>query len=445
MPVNDRRELFGWAMYDWANSGYQTTVITVLSGPYLTALARHDVGENGVIFGAGPFVVTAKSLFPYCIGVSVLLSVFLLPCLGAIVDFTSAKKRLLALFCYTGSAATCLLWFVTEHRYLLGGLLIVVSSFAFGASLVLYNAFLNDIASEDRRDRVSSRGFALGYLGGGLLLLANLGLIQNAARLGLDNGTAVRLSLASAGVWWAGFAAFAFGRLQTRRPERRLKAGESYLRAGLDQLTQSVRELRRLPHTQRFLLSYMFFNDGIQTVISMTSLFLSQELFVARGLPEDQTFLISLILMVQFVAFFGAEAFERIARRATTKGAILLSLVIWGGVIIYAYGWLQTTAQAWVLGAIIAVVLGGSQALSRSLFSRMIPPGHEASFFGVYELSERGTSWIGPLLFGFVAAATNSYRQAMLSLIVLFVVGIVGLSVTDVEQAVADSGRPAEI
>jgi len=445
MPVNDRRELFGWAMYDWANSGFQTTVITVLSGPYLTALARHEVGENGVIFGAGPFVVTAKSLFPYCIGLSVLLSVFLLPWLGAIVDFTSAKKRLLKLFCYTGSAATCLLWFVTEHRYLLGGALIVAANLAFGSSLVLYNAFLNDIASEDRRDQVSSRGFAVGYLGGGLLLLVNLALIQSAARLGLDNGTAVRLSLASAGVWWAGFAAFAFSRLHARRPERRLKADESYVRAGLDQLAHSFHKLQQLPHTRRYLLSYMFFNDGIQTVISMTSLFLSQELFVARGLPEDQGFLIGLILMVQFVAFFGAEAFERIARSAGTKGAILISLVIWSGVIVYAYGWLQTTAQAWAIGAVIALVLGGSQALSRSLFSRMIPPGHEASFFGVYEISERGTSWIGPLLFGFVAAATNSYRQAMLSLIVLFVVGMAGLVMTDVDQAVADSGRPAEI
>jgi UMF1 family MFS transporter len=224
-----------------------------------------------------------------------------------------------------------------------------------------------------------------------------------------------------------------------------LKAQESYVRAGLDQLARSFRQLQRLPHTRRYLLSYMFFNDGIQTVISMTSLFLSQELFVARGLPEDQGFLIGLILMVQFVAFFGAEAFERIARSAGTKGAILISLVIWSGVIVYAYGWLQTTAQAWAIGAVIALVLGGSQALSRSLFSRMIPPGHEASFFGVYEISERGTSWIGPLLFGFVAAATNSYRQAMLSLIVLFVVGMTGLVMTDVDQAVADSGRPAEI
>jgi UMF1 family MFS transporter len=203
--------------------------------------------------------------------------------------------------------------------------------------------------------------------------------------------------------------------------------------------------LKRLPHTQRYLLSYMLFNDGIQTVVSMTSLFLSQELFVARGLPEDQSFLVGLILFVQFVAFFGAEAFVRIAARIGAKRAIFVTLAIWSAVIVYAYGWLQTTAQAWVVGGIIATVLGGSQALSRSLFSKMIPPGHEASFFSAYEISERGTSWIGPILFGFVAAMTNSYRQAMLSVIVLFVLGMAGLAITDVDRAIHDAGRTAEV
>ena len=209
--------------------------------------------------------------------------------------------------------------------------------------------------------------------------------------------------------------------------------------AGLQELAASFRALRRLPHTLRYLAAYMLFNDGIQTVIAMASLFLSQELFVARGLPEDQSFLIGLILMIQFVAFFGAQLFERIAAFIGTKQAIVLSLVIWTATIIYAYGWLQTTAQAWMMGAVIATVLGGSQALSRSLYSRMIPPGREASFFGVYEISERGTSWIGPILFGIVAAATNSYRQAILSLIVLFLAGMIALLFTDTERAIRDA------
>jgi UMF1 family MFS transporter len=183
----------------------------------------------------------------------------------------------------------------------------------------------------------------------------------------------------------------------------------------------------------------MLFNDGIQTVVSMASLFLAYELFVARGLPEDQSFLIGLILMIQFVAFFGAHAFARVAAITGARPAILISLVIWTATIVYAYGWLQTTAQAWGMGAVIAMVLGGSQALSRSLFSQMIPAGREASFFGLYEISERGTSWIGPILFGAVAAATNSYRQAILSLILLFIAGMALLVLTDTKRAIRDA------
>lgn len=439
MPINDRREISGWAMYDWANSGFQTTVLTVMSGPYLTALARGDVGENGVIFDLGPFLVTAKSFFPFCIGLSVFLQLFLLPVLGAIADYANLKKPLMAFFCYTGSAATCLLFFVSGDRYLAGGLLLIVANLCFGASLVLYNAFLNDITTPDRRDKVSSRGYALGYLGGGVLLLANLALLQGAGALGISDGLAVRLSLSSAGLWWAGFSVITFWRLQTRSAATVLPAGGSVLTAGIKELLASFRALSRLPQTLRYLLAYMLFNDGIQTVIAMASLFLSQELFVARGLPENQSFLIGLILMIQFVAFFGAHLFERIAAFTGTKRAILLSLVLWTATIVYAYGWLQTTAQAWVMGAVIATVLGGSQALSRSLFSQMIPVGREASFFGLYEISERGTSWIGPILFGMVAAATNSYRQAILSLIVLFLAGMVGLLFTDTDQAIVEA------
>jgi len=441
MPANDRREIFGWFMYDWANSGFSVIVITVMSGPYLTALARQDVGENGVVFELGPLLVTARSFYPFCIGLSVFLQVFLLPVLGAIADYTSLKKRLMAFFCYVGSAATCLMFLVTDNRYLAGGFLLVVANLCFGASLVLYNAFLNEITTEDRRDNVSSRGYALGYLGGGVLLLANLILLQNAATLGIDDGLAVRFSFLSAGLWWAGFSIVTFRRLQSREAAITLPAGRSVISAGFAELAASFHALRRLPNTLRYLAAYMLFNDGIQTFIAMASLFLSQELFVARGLPEDQSFLIGLVLMIQFVAFFGARLFERIAVFTGTKQAILISLVIWASAIIFAYGWLQTTNQAWILGAIIATVLGGSQALSRSLYSRMIPPGREASFFGVYEISERGTSWIGPIIFGIVAAATNSYRQAILSLIVLFVGGMLVLFLTDTDRAIREAKR----
>lgn len=430
-------------MYDWANSAFQTTVVTVLAGPYLTALAQQAAGENGVVLDLGPLgAVTAKSLFPYAISLSVMLQVFLLPVLGALADYTHLKKTLMAVFCYVGAATTCGLFFVADGRHLAGAAMLIIANVSFGATIVLYNAFLNDITSEERRDAVSSRGYALGYLGGGILLAINLGFVSFAAGLGISKGLAVRLSFLSAGLWWAGFAIVTFRRLKTRAPAKTAPRRGSLLTMGFVQLGESFRELVRLPHTLRYLVGYMTFNDGIQTVITVASVFLAQELFVAKGQPVDESFLIGLILMVQFVAFAGALLFERIAARIGAKRAIVVSLVLWSGIVMYAYGFLETVAQAWVMGALIAIVLGGSQALSRSLFSQMIPAGCEASFFGLYEISERGTSWLGPAIFGVVVSATNSYRQAILSLIVLFIVGMAILLFTDTDRAIRDARAP---
>jgi UMF1 family MFS transporter len=443
--VNDRREIFGWMMYDWANSAFSTTVAGALLSPYITTLAQANVGENGVVLSLGPLgALTAKSFFPICIAVSVLLQVFLLPVLGAIADYSHLKKRLMALFCYIGAITTCLLFFVTGNLYLLGGLLFIIANLSFGASIVLYNAFLPDICTEDQSDKVSSRGFALGYMGGGLLLAMNFGLLLAGEKLGISPGLAVRLSLLSAGLWWGGFALITFARLKTRAPARSLPPDKAYYTIGFSELRGTFRELARLPQTLKYLIGYLFYNDGIQTVLAMASVFLSQELFTPeqRLAGADQTFVLEIFLMVQFVAFLGALFFERIAAAVGTKNAILISLVLWSGVVIYAYGFLQTTFQAWIMGAVIAIVLGGSQALSRSLFSRMIPEGREASFFGIYEISERGTSWIGQLIFGIVVGVTGSYREAILSLIVLFVLGTVILALTNTDRAVYEAGNP---
>lgn len=446
--INDRREIFGWTMYDWAGSAFSTTVGGVLLAPYVTTLAQNAVGDNGVIFSLG-FLgdVTAKSLWPYTTSVSVLLQVFFLPVLGAVADFTNLKKRILFLFTYIAVIATCLLFFITNGLYLLGALLFIVANVGFGGAVVMYNAYLPEITTEDQRDKVSSRGFALGYLGGGLLLAANLALLT-LKPFGLSTEWTVRISLLSAGLWWGGFAIITFLNLKVREATRTLPPGKNLLTVGFSELRDSFRELRRLPHTLRYLVGYLFYNDGIQTVIGLASVFLTQELFIAKGRSEDdaQSFVILVFLMVQFVAFVGALGFGRLAAWIGAKRAIMASLVLWTGVIVYAYGFLQTTAQAWGMAAMIAIVLGGSQALSRSLFSRMIPAGREAAFFGVYEITERGTSWIGPLIFGYVVSRTDSYRNAILSLIVLFGLGLLILALTDTDRAIHDSGNetPAE-
>lgn len=451
LEKNDKREIFGWLMYDWANSAFSTTVATTLLGIYLTGLAQSVLqDENGTVVSFGPLGrVTAKSFFPFCVAVSVFLQALLLPVLGAIADYSHLKKRLMAIFCYVGVVATCLLFFITGDAYTIGGLLFIIANLCFGATLVFYNAFLPEITTEDQRDKISSRGYALGYLGGGVLLALNLGLVVWAqSKVNADTvSLAVRISLLSAGLWWGGFALLTFARLRQRGAPRQLPPRKTYLGIGFSETISTFRELGRLRHTLRYLLAYLLFNDGIQTVIVMAGVFLEQELFKSRGLEPDRSFLLGIILMVQFVAFGGALLFERIARVVGTKNAILLSLVLWSGIVVYAYGFLETLTQAWVMAAAIAIVLGGSQALSRALFSRMIPRGREASFFGIYEISDRGTSWIGPLVFGIVVGATNSYRQAILSLIVFFIGGMLILFFTNTDRAVHEAGNvlPEEV
>ncbi len=205
---------------------------------------------------------------------------------------------------------------------------------------------------------------------------------------------------------------------------------------GVGALRGAVRDLRRLPVTLRFLLASLLYNDAIQAVIGLSTVFLTQELYVRQGRPasEATSFLLALVLLIQFVAVGGAVVFERVARATGTRRAILVTLVLWIGVVAYAYGALRTPTQALFLGVAIALVLGGSQALSRSLFSRLVPAGREASFFGLYEVTQRGTSWIGPAVFGTVVALTGSYRQAILSLVLLLAAGIVGLLLTDTDR-----------
>jgi len=435
---NNPREIFGWKMYDWANSAFYTTVVGALFSPYLTRLAQAAVGENGVVLDLGFLgAVTAKSLPTLCVSISVGAQVFLLPVLGALGDYSDLKKRLMALFCYIAVIANCLLFFVQGNLYILGGILFIIANVCFGASIVFYNAFLPDIATEDQTDKVSSRGFAYGYFGGALLLTLNLALVLGADRLGISTGLAVRLSLLSAGLWWGCFAIITFLTLKSRPKKKSLPPGKSYISAGFLEIFATLKELIRLPLTLRYLLGYLVYNDGIQTVIFAASAFLEQELF-PQGNPK---FLLEIFVMVQFVAVFGALLFERLAYLIKTKNAIIVSLVIWAGIVIYAYRFLHTVPEAWILAAVIAIVLGGSQALSRSLFSRMIPEGKEAAFFGLYEVSERGTSWMGPLLFSIVIARTGSYRQALFSLIVFFVVGLVVLWFTDTDKAIHQAGN----
>ncbi|MEU2387849.1 MFS transporter [Streptomyces sp. NPDC012461] len=428
-----RREQHGWYVYDWACSVYSTTVVTVFLGPYLTSVAEAAADAEGFVHPLG-IPVRAGSFFAYAVSLSVILAVVLMPLVGAAADRTGRKKPLLAAAAYTGAAATAGMFFLAGERYLLGGLLLVVANAAQSVAMMLYNAYLPQIATPEERDAVSSRGWAFGYAAGALVLVANLVLYTAHDSFGVSEGMAVRICLASAGLWWGAFTLVPLRRLRDRRAPAREAGGAA---SGFRQLAATLRDMRRHPLTLAFLLAYLVYNDGIQTVISQASLYGSKEL----GL--GQSTLIVAVLLVQVLAVAGALALGRLARTYGAKRTVLGSLVAWTLTLAAGY-FLPANAPVWffVLAAGIGLVLGGSQALSRSLFSHMVPPGKEAEYFSAYELSDRGMSWLGPLLFGLTYQVTGSYRDAILSLVGFFVLGFVLLARVPVRRAIADAGNP---
>ncbi|TDQ50240.1 UMF1 family MFS transporter [Actinorugispora endophytica] len=424
-------------MYDWANSVFTTSVITVFLGPYLTTLAEANAGGDGRVSVFG-WMIEPTALYPYATSLSVLIQLVLLPMVGAIADNSGRKREMLGVLAYLGAFATMGLYFVQGDRYLLGAGLFVLANVAFGASIVVANSFLPDISAEDERDAVSSRGWATGYLGGALLLTLNLALFLGHESFGLDSGHAVRICMVSVGVWWAVFTVIPLVGLRNRRdgstaaPTRPISVGRSFA-----QLWHTLKGLRAYPGTLLFLVAYILFNDGIQTVIGFSATFADQ------ALELDQTVQIGTILMVQFVAFGGALLLGAIARRTGAKRAILGSLVVWT-VVVGVAPLLQagSATQFFLLGFFIAIVLGGTQALSRSLFSQLIPKGKEAEYFGLYEISDKGSAFLGSLTLGIVLDATGGeYRVAILSLSVFFVLGFVLLLLTNVPAAIRAAGN----
>jgi UMF1 family MFS transporter len=442
--VAGRRERTGWYFYDWANSAFSTTVLTVFLGPFLTSItevaAGCRLGADDCSGRVHPFgiSVAAGSFYPYVVSLSVFLTVFVLPVMGAIADRSPRKKLLLAVTAFIASAATVGFAFVSGDRYLLGGFLFLVANISGGASIVVYNSFLPQLAGPDERDKVSSRGWALGYLGGGLLLAFNLVAVTILSIDGNDERTMdiARWCIVSAGVWWALFTLIPLAWLREHPGADSTTVRGNVLIDGFRQLGHTIRTIRAYPLTLFFLLSYLIYNDGIQTVIALASQYGTEELDLG------QSTLIITILLVQFLAFGGALLLGAMAARIGARKTVLFSLALWLGVVIAAY-WLPAGKPLpfMLLGVAIGLVLGGSQALSRSLYSQLIPAGREGEYYGFYEISDKGTSWLGPLLFGVVFQITNSYRFGIISLVIFFLVGGVLLALVPIRRAIVAAGN----
>lgn len=453
-----RREQKAWVWYDWANSVFPTSVVTVFGSLYLTAVAADAAIADTALNGPNPcpsdgeggtnklvdcqveiigLTFQAGSLWGYLLAVATVIQVLVVPLMGAIADRTQNKKRMLAIFAFGGATATVLMSLVSGTNWELGVVLFILGNIGYGTSVVIYYAFIPEIATADERDGLSTKGWAFGYLGGGVALAVQLAVYLAHESLGITEGNAAQIAFLLSGIWWAAFTTIPLRRLKNHQPPHGPEHGGSVLTGGFRELRSTFRAARAYPLTLAFLGTYLIYTDGIATVANVSAQYGSEEL------NFENTVLISTILIVQFVAFIGGWLHGRVARRYGAKRTIMMSLGVWVVVIGFAY-FVQAgqALQFYALAVGIGLVLGGTNALSRSLFSQMVPPGKEAQYFSVYEIGERATSWMGPALFAIVAGATGSYRPAIISLVVFFFIGLVLMFFVPVRKAIRAVGNP---
>ncbi|MDA8062459.1 MAG: MFS transporter [Actinomycetota bacterium] len=429
-----------WCWYNWADHGWATPIAAVLVGPWMLALAVAAVGKRGVLVGVGPLVLHADAFPSAMITLAAIVQLVALPLVGARVDTRGAKRRWLVGSCLVGSGICIALGATHGADWIAAGLLFLAGSLVEGVSDLTWQGMLPELADDGAGlDALSARGTAVGYLGAGVVLAVELAVVDLHAELGVTKETAVRACFALAGLWWLGFGLPALLRLAPAARGRAIAPEHTWRRLRAD-----WRVLAGERNAARYLLAYLCFGDAMSAVIALASTFLTNALF-----HDDTTkatpFLFELILMIQFVAMGGAVAAGRLARRFGAKAVLVASLVLWSAVIVYAYAGLHDELDAVIAGAIIGVGLGVTAALARSLFASMIPVGREASFFSIYEVTSQGTAFFAPLLFTVVVDITGSFRQAILSLIVLFVLGLVLLARTDTDAASAAArALPAE-
>jgi UMF1 family MFS transporter len=420
----DERTIFGWCMYNWANHSFATTILAAVLPIYFVSI----VPKGGVDITILGFTVHtfATPLWSYSITLAMVIVALSAPILGAIADSSQGKRKFLIFYTCLGAVFTALLVTAGYGAYLLASLFFIVALIGYAGGNVFYDAFLPEIALEGEREYVSGKGFAYGYLGGGLLLAINLLMIQEPGWFGIrDMAWGSRISFLTVGIWWGGFAIPTF--LYVR--DRKGKAIEHphYIRQGFKALAHTARKIRYFKELLKFLTSFLIYNDGIQTVIVMAAIFGREELGFGAST------LIGCLLMVQIIGFPSSLFMGRLAQRIGEKRTISICLVVYCFIVIYGY-FITRPAEFWALGFLVGLVQGGSQAISRSLYSSLLPIRNSAEFFGFFAVANRFASIFGPLCFGLVANITGSVRHSILALIAFFIIGLVILTTVDVEQ-----------
>lgn len=413
-----------WYFYDWAISSYQTTTASLMLEPYLRSVAERAACPTGPERCTETLSIAGISVQPAVLPgllatIATLASSVLVLFVGSWADRSERPVRLLGGYALAGAGASSGMYFVAGTAWQLGAVLLILASLAAGCSLVVYDSLLARISAPPERDQVSCRGWAFGFAGGSSLLAVHLVIyVAGPGYLGISTDLAVRICLLTAGLWWGVFAVVAVRGLRSLSGS--VMTGVDRAQSAWSQLHQTMKELREYPQTARFLVAYLFYNDGVQTVIYSFAAFGTSELLLDKG------YLAMCLVLAQVVGVGGTLWFGSLATRHGASVVVRLTLVVW--LVPLAGAYFCPAGNLWVyalLAMLVGLILGGTQALSRSLYCQLIPRGREAQFFGLYQALERGTSWYGIFLFGVVYAITSSYRSALLSTAGFFVIGAI--------------------
>lgn len=416
MQTASKKVINAWAMYDWANSAYSLIISSAIFPAYYRAIADPKVQLLGRTFDRA-------SLASYSIAFSFLVIAFLSPILSSIADYKGNKKAFMQFFCYLGSAACIGLTFMTKDNISFGIVCSVLGSIGFCGSIVFYNAYLPEIAAEQDQDKISARGFAMGYIGSVLLMVICLAFIMTIK----DSSWPFRLSFLAVGLWWAGFAQITFRRLPASAPLQQ-HSGHSIFTNGFHELKKVWNQLGHYPVTKRFLRSFFFYNMGVQTVMYLATYFASEEL----KLKSDE--LIITVLIIQLVAILGATMFARLSKAKGNVFTLGVIILIWIAICISAY-YTYTTMQFYLLATCVGLVMGGVQAISRSTYSKLIPPTRDtASYFSFYDVCDKVGTVIGTLSFGLVGEMFGGLRNSVLALMIYFIIGGILLYFVDMKR-----------
>jgi UMF1 family MFS transporter len=411
-----KKTVYSWAMYDWANSAFATVILATVLPIFYKDVAGINLPGN-----------LATSYWGYTQTIAMIIIAVISPILGAAADYSDSKKSFLKFFVVLGITGTALLFFVNEGNYLLASFFFIIANIGFSGGNVFYDGFLTDISDSDSIDYVSSLGYAAGYLGGGLLLAVNLLMITKPGLFGISSVTAAtQISFVTVAVWWLIFSLPAFKYLPG--PERKVEkiSLKKYTKMAFGRLKSTFVNIRKYRELWKFLLAFWIYNDGIGTIIRMATIY-------GREVGIGQTDLIGALLLTQFVGIPFALIFAKIAGKITAKKGIYIALIIYTGITFYGY-FLDSALDFWILAGIVGMVQGGAQALSRSLYGAMVPESKSSEFFGFFGVSSKFAAIIGPTIFAYTGQLTGSSRYGILALASFFILGMFFLSRVDVEK-----------